>query len=209
MSGREPPQPPGAEDAFFRGEGPEPVQLPVKPKKKRESPLLARSPAFAVLALGACIFLLWDMWPDVQYFLSPTTPIDLGTPAAYHLDRAVPNRLVRISGAPLATVNAVETKTGEPRRVLGLFGANLAVDQPGRATGTAVFEGRLLPREKGLDYAEFVAALKDRGWTAGDNWWVLRDGERPRVAWGKPVLSLLIMLVALVNVRALLKALTS
>jgi len=174
-----------------------------------ESPLWRRSPVFAVPALLACLWLLWDMWPDVSFFLSSRQPIDLGSPGAYRLERAAANRLVRVAGAPVAQVQATVARGKEERAVLGLRGVNLAVDRPGRAGPTLVYEGRLLPRSRATDYGEAVAALRARGWEAGDRWLVLRDGERPRARWGPLLLSLLLALVAAVNARALLRALWS
>jgi len=54
-----------------------------------------------------------------------------------------------------------------------------------------------------------VAALRQRGAPLSDAWLVLRDGDRPRERW-LPVLgaALLGVLVA-INLRALLRALTS
>lgn len=174
---------------------------------RREWSLLRRSPAWAVVALGLCGWLLWDSWADVAYFLSPRSPIDLGVPGAYHLEAARPNRLVRIAGAPAAAVSITDARAREERAVLGLRGLNLAVDRPGRGTPAAVFEGRLLPAARRADYAPAVAALRDRGWEAGDRWMVLRDGERPRTRWAPLAWSAALLLLAAVNARALLKSL--
>ncbi len=180
-----------------------------EPAPPRRRPPWARSPVFAAAALAAVGWLLWDMWPDTAFFLSSAAPIDLGAPGAYHLDRARPNRLVRIAGAPVAAVTGTETRGGGERRVVGLFGTNLAVDGPGGAAPAAVYEGRLLPRRRGEDYAPFVAELRRRGWDPGDRWMVLRDGERPRRRWGPPLLSLLLLVVGAVNLKALVRSLVS
>lgn len=180
---------------------------PDAPPAKRESPLWRRSPVFAVPALLACLWLLWDMWPDVAWYFSSREPIDLGSPGAYRAERAQPNRLVRVAGVPAAQVRASGARGKEERAVLGLSGVNLAVDRPAGAGPTLVFEGRLLPASRALDYGEAVAALRARGWAAGDRWLVLRDGERPRSRIGPVLLSLLLALVAAVNARALLRTL--
>lgn len=171
--------------------------------RRRRSPLAVISTPVAILALAAVAWLLWDMWPEVAYFASPREPIDLGRPGAYHLERAVPNRLVRIDGAPVASVAGVEARGGDERRVMGLFGLSLAVDRPGGASPTTLHEGRLLPGRRSQDYAPFVAELRRRGWTAGDRWMVLREGERPRSRWGRPLLSLLLVALGALNLRAL------
>jgi len=176
---------------------------------RRESPLWRRSPVFALPALCACLWLLWDLWPDVAFFLSSRQPVDLGAPGAYRVERALPNRLVRVAGVPVAQVRASEARGKEERAVLGLRGVNLAVDRPAGAGPTLVYEGRLLPRSRAADYGEAVAALRARGWEAGDRWLVLRDGERPRARWTPLLLSLLLCLVAAVNARALVRALWS
>ncbi|HEU4383024.1 MAG TPA: hypothetical protein VFR85_05900 [Anaeromyxobacteraceae bacterium] len=187
--------------------GPERADLE-PPPPRRPSPFWARSPVFAAAALAAVGWLLWDMWPDTAYFFSSTAPIDLGAPGAYHLERARPNRLVRVAGAPVAAVTGVETRGGE-RRVVGLFGLSLAVDRPGGAAPAAVYEGRLLPDRRGRDYAPFVAELGRRGWKPGDRWMVMRDGERPRQRWSRPLLSLLLLAVGAVNLRALVRSVAS
>ena len=174
---------------------------------RRRSPLTAISAPVAIMALAVVVWLLWDMWPEVAYFASPRQPIDLGGPGAYHLERAVPNRLVRIDGAPAASVAGTEARGGDERRVVGLFGLSLAVDRPGGAAPTTLYEGRLLPARRSQDYAPFVAELRRRGWAAGDRWMVLRDGERPRSRWGRPLLSLLLVALGAVNLRALARTL--
>ncbi len=173
--------------------------------RRRRSPLAAISTPVAILALAAVAWLLWDMWPEVAYFASPLEPIDLGRPGAYHIDRAVPNRLVRIDGAPVASVGGVEARGGQERRVVGLFGLSLAVDRPGGAAPTTLHEGRLLPARRSQEYAPFVAELRRRGWAAGERWMVLRDGERPRSRWGRPLLSLLLAALGAINLRALIR----
>lgn len=180
----------------------------VAPPPRRRSSLLARSPVFAAAVLAAVGWLLWDLWPEAAFFLSSTAPIDLGAPGAYHLERARPNRLVRVAGAPVAAVTGTE-KGGAGRRVVGLLGTNLAVDRPGGAGPAAIYEGRLLPERRGEAYAPFVAELRRRGWAPGDRWMVLRDGERPRQRWAPPLLSLLLLAVGAVNLRALVRGLAS
>jgi hypothetical protein len=89
-----------------------------------------------------------------------------------------------------------------------LAGTSLVVDRPGRG-GPPVFEGRLLPARARGDYAEAVAAMRQRGAALGDGWLVLRDGERPRKKW-LPVAGWgILALLALVNLRALLRSLTA
>ncbi len=185
-----------------RGGGPEPTPDEMPPPRRRPALTVISTPV-ALLALAAVAWLLWDMWPDVAYFLSPRQPIDLGRPGAYHLDRAVPNRLARIDGVPAAAVGGTEARGGDERRVVGLFGLSLVVDRPGRAAPTTLYEGRLLPARRGRDYAPFVAELRRRGWAAGDRWMVLRDGERPGERWGRPLLSILLVALGALNLRAL------
>jgi hypothetical protein len=174
---------------------------------RRPSPFWRRSPIFAAPALALCLWLLWDLWPEVAYFASSREPIDLGGPGAYRPERAQPNRLVRLTGVPAAQVSITDLRAKEERAVLGLRGLNLAVDRPGRAGPTAVYEGRLLPRARSADYAEAVGRLRERGWEAGERWQVLVDGERPRARWLQPLLALLVLAVAGVNGRALVRSL--
>lgn len=198
------------EDAFFGGRV-EPASAPpepTEPPRRRESPLLARSPAFAVLALVFCGWLLWDLWPDVTFFFSPRDPIDLGGPGAYRLERAGENRLVQVRGDLVQAVPVTESRSGKPRTVGRLAGTNLVVDRPGRG-GPPVFEGRLLPSRSRGDYAEAVAAMRQRGAQLDERWAVLRDGERPRTKWLPVAGWAILALLAAVNLRALVKSLTA
>jgi hypothetical protein len=178
------------------------------PPPRRDPPLLARSPTFALLMLALCGWLLWDLSPDVAYFLSSTQPIDLGGPGAYHLDLARENRLAQIRGEIVEAVPVVESRSGKPRTVGRLAGTNLVVDRPGRG-GPPVFEGRILPAKARGDYGDAVAAMRQRGAGLGDAFPVLRDGERPRSRWLPVLGSALAAALALVNLRALLKRLTA
>jgi hypothetical protein len=211
VSGPTPTPPPGPrpEDAFFDGRpaGAEPAPRP-PPPRRRESPLLARSPVFAVLALCVSGWLLVELSGDVGYFFSRQAPIDLGGPGAYALEKARDNRLVQVRGELADAVSATVSRTGQARTVGRVAGTNLLVDRPGRG-GPPVYEGRLLPAGARGDYAEVVAAMRARGAPLSDAWLVLRDGERPRQRW-LPVLgaALLLLLVA-INLRALVKGLLS
>jgi hypothetical protein len=160
----------------------------------------------ATLALAACAFLVWDLSADTAYFFSPADPIDLGGPGAYHLERARANRLVRVRGAAQAAVGA-STGRGDPRTVLGVAGTNLLVDRPGAGPGVDVFEGRLLPPRLAGEYGEAAVALAGRGFHPGPGWAVVRDGERPRQRWSRPLLALVAFAVGAVNLRALLRRL--
>jgi hypothetical protein len=194
------------EDAFFAGAPGE--ADPPPPPRRRGSALLARSPAFALLALALSAWLLWDLLPDVAFFFSPLDPIDLGGPGAYQLERARENRLVQVRGELSPAVPVTEGRSGRPRTVGRLEGTHLVVDRPGRG-GPPVFEGRLLPAASRGDYGEAVGVLRQRGAELDDRWMVLRDGERPRKRW-LPVAGFAILaLLAAVNLRALVRHLTA
>ena len=180
---------------------------PVEPPR-RPSPLFARSPIFAVMALVLSGYLLWDLSPDVVWFFSSLEPVDLGGPGAFHLDRARENRLVQIRGELAQAVPVTEARSGAPRTVGRVAGTNLVVDRPGRG-GPPVFEGRLLPARMNADYAAAVGALRERGAQLGDRWLVLRDGDRPRRRWLPVAASAVLALLALVNLRALAKHLAT
>ncbi len=185
------------EESFFDAPG-------SPPPRRRESPLLARSPIFAILALAVASWLLWDLWPDVSFFFSPRQPIDLGFPGAYRLEHARENRLAQIRGELANAVPVTEARSGSPRTVGRIEGTSLIVDRPGRG-GPPVFEGRLLPARSRGDYGQAVAEMRARGAPLGDGWMVLRDGERPRKKWLPVAGSALLALLALVNLRALVK----
>jgi hypothetical protein len=178
--------------------------LPLPPR--RESPLLARSPVFALLAAAVCGWLLWELAPDAQYALASRTPIDLGGPGSYAFDRARENRLVQVRGELADQVPVTVDRTGQARTVGRLGGTNLLVDRPGRA-GPPVYEGRLVPARSRADYAPVVAALKLRGAPIQDAWLVLRDGDRPGDRWWSFAGSALLVLLLVVNLRALVKSL--
>ncbi len=182
-------------------------ELP-KPPRRRESPLLARSPTFAVLAIAVASWLLWDLWPDVSFFFSSRVPIDLGAPGAYRLELARENRLAQIRGELVNAVPVTESHTNAPRTVGRIQGTSLVVDRPGRG-GPPVFEGRLLPARSRSDYGEAVAQMRMRGAPFKESWAVLRDGERPRKKWLPVLGSAILALLALVNLRALVKHLAA
>jgi hypothetical protein len=193
------------EEAFFEAAG---ASDPPPPPRRRASALLARNPAFALVALAFSAWLLWDLFPDVAFFFSPRDPIDLGGPGAYRLERARENRLVQVRGELAPAVPVTEARSGRARTVGLLEGTSLVVDRPGRS-GPPVFEGRLLPAASRGDYAEAVVALRQRGAALDDRWTVLRDGERPRKKWLPVAGWAILALLAAVNLRALLRHLTA
>jgi hypothetical protein len=192
------------EERFF-GEGGD-VESIAPPR--RRSSLLARNPVFAVVALLFCGWLLWDLSPEVSYFFSSLEPADLGGPGAYHLDRARENRLAQVRGELAQAIPVTEARSGAPRTVGRIAGTNLVVDRPGRG-GPPVFEGRLLPARMNPDYAAAVGAMRERGADLGERWLVLRDGDRPRRKWLPVAASAILLLLALVNLRALVKHLAA
>ncbi len=181
---------------------PGPDDLP--PPPRRESPLLARSPAFAWLVAVICGWLLWELAPDALYALASRSPIDLGGPGAYAFERARENRLVQVRGDLAETVPVTVDRSGQARTVGRLGSTNLLVDRPGRG-GPPVYEGRLVPARSRADYAPVVGAIRSRGSPLGDAWLVLRDGDRPGDRWLALAGSALLVLVLAVNLRALVK----
>jgi len=168
-----------------------------------------RSPLLAAAVLAASLWLLWDMRLDVAYYASSEAPIDLGDVRAFHLDRARPNRLVRISGPLVGSVGGVEGRAGERRRVSGLFGTNLIVDRSAAASPANVYEGRLLPANRRGDYAAFAAELSRQGFGAGDHYMVLREGERPRTRLRDPAIAIGLVALASLNAAFLVRSLAA
>lgn len=193
-----------AESGFFGGQPAGEPGGPHPTPRRRESPLLARSPIFAALVAALAGWLLYTLWPDLSYFASSQTAVDLGGPGGYHLELARENRLVQIRGELVDCVTVAEGRTGAPRTVGRLAGTNLIVDRPGRG-GPPVFEGRLLPAARREGYGEVARILRERGTPLGDEWQVLRDGERPRRQWLPVVGALLLAAVLALNLRALLR----
>jgi hypothetical protein len=171
---------------------------------RRESPLLARSPVFALVVSAICGWLLWELAPDARYALATRTPVDLGGPGSYAFDRARDNRLVQVRGELAETVPVTVDRSGQARTVGRLAGTNLLVDRPGRG-GPPIYEGRLVPVAGRAEYAPVVAALRARGAPLGDAWLVLRDGDRPGDRWLAVAGSALLLLLLAVNLRALVK----
>jgi hypothetical protein len=195
------------EQTFYEGEPP-PAPGEPAPPRKRPSPLLARSPAFAVLTLAVATWLLWDLAPQVAYFFSSRAPIDLGGPGAYRLQDARENRLVQIRGELEKAVPVTQERTGAPRTIGIVKGTTLVVDRPGRG-GPPLFEGRLLPAKDRAEYALAVRIMREKGAELGDAWLVLRDGERPRERWWPVLGTTLLLVIVAINLRALLKSLAS
>jgi hypothetical protein len=199
------------EEGFFAGGGP--TDRPASaggqepgppPPRQRESPLLARSPAFAIVVVLVAGWLLSTLWPDLAYFASPRAPIDLGGPGSYRLAAARENRLVQVRGELAPTVSVAEGRSGATRTVGRLAGTNLLVDRPGRG-GPPVFEGRLLPRSALDGYGEVARLLGERGGPLPAGWRVLRDGEHPRQQWPAVVGAALLAAVIALNLRAVLR----
>jgi hypothetical protein len=184
-----------------RTAAPEPARSP-----RRESPLLARSPVFAALAVVLAGWLLWSLWPEVAYHFSSRAPIDLGAPGAYHLDAARAGRLVHVQGRLVDAV-PVTGRAGAPRTVGRLAGTNLLVDRPGRPGQVELFEGRLLAAPRRDEYREVAGIIEARGTPLGDRWQVLYDGERPRHAWWHVLGAVLLLCILALNLRALLRPL--
>jgi hypothetical protein len=194
--------PDAAEEGFFGGRPGGPVREP--PARRRESPLLARSPVLALALAALSGWLLYTLLPDLSYFVSSQAPIDLGGPGAYRLEAARENRLVQIRGELVGGVSVAEGRTGATRTVGRLAGTNLLVDRPGRG-GPPVFEGRLLPAGRREAYAG-VARILGKGAGQGAGFQVLRDGERPRRQWLAVVGAVLLLAILAVNLRALLRS---
>ena len=51
-----------------------------------------------ILGMAVCAYLLAQAKDDLTYFFASPTPVDLGAPGAYHLERAQPGIYARISG---------------------------------------------------------------------------------------------------------------
>jgi hypothetical protein len=58
-------------------------------------------PPVAAVALVATAFLMWWQLPEVSWFFSDRTPLELGAEGDYHPERAVSNRLAQLRGVPL------------------------------------------------------------------------------------------------------------
>jgi len=178
--------------------------MPARARGGAGPPRPRRSPLLGLLVIFAALWLLWEMRLDIGYFASSPVPIDLGDVRALHLERALPNRLVRASGPLVGGVGGVEGR-GERRRVSGLSGTNLMIDRPASASPTTVYEGRLLPASRRADYAAFAAELAKQGWPVGERFMVMREGERPRARFREPLLALGLVALAAFNAAVLVR----
>jgi len=172
--------------------------------RELEPPRRRRSPLLAAAVLAAIAWFAWDLGPDVAWFLSSRTPIDLGDARAPHLEASRPNRLARVAGPLVGSVGGA-SGGGQPRRVSGVLGTNVVVDRPAGAPPAAAYEGRLLPPARLPTYEPFVAELRRQGWAPGESFVVLREGERPGDAWGRALLAVLLAALAVLYLRTLLR----
>lgn len=195
------------EEGFFEGgKGGAGLKRPAS-KERRESPLLRRSPLFAVLTLVVAGWLLSTLLPDLSYFFSSLDPIALGGPGSLRLEAARENRFAQAKGELAEVVSVAEGTKGVTRTIGRLSGTNLLIDRPG-LSGPPVYEGRLLPAAGREKYGEVVRILRGRGAPIeGERFWVLRDGERPRSQYSMVLCAALLLTVMGLNLRALARPL--
>jgi hypothetical protein len=69
-------------------------------KKLNRPPRLGVRPWVSVFALVLCSVMLFQKWPDAEYFSSGKEPIQLGAEGDYRFDAARNNRFAQIHGVP-------------------------------------------------------------------------------------------------------------
>jgi hypothetical protein len=192
---------PAAPSSSKGGAAPAEPPLPSRPARPPRRDPFARSPAFALMAVVAAGWLLTWLWPDLSYYFSSRAPVDLGGPGAYRLEAAPENRLVQLRG-PLEKKEFVQLRPSGGTRSIGrLAGMPVLVDHPGLAV-PPVYEGRLLPSSMLEDYRPIADSYQ-----LGKDFRVVRDGDRPRRGAWPVVGAALLLVVLLVNLRALVRGL--
>jgi hypothetical protein len=146
----------------------------------------------AVVAAGAFI---WVQRADVEYFLSDSTPVTLGSEGDYHFERLRSNRYAQIHGTPTLR-GAYAREAGAVLVVLGTQGTPVLVRREALPTESwapgqipprpdprpFAVRGRLLIDDDAERYRDGFDKLRSWGEVVprDGHLWVLLEAERPR-----------------------------
>lgn len=188
-----------------------------------ETPARTPRPAsllITLLGLGFCLYLLAQERQAILYWFSSAEPVELGGPEQFQLDAAADNVLATITGSAGKTAVRYEL-FGSHYEIVAIPGTNILVRReqlhplpvrpgesippPSQERFTA--EGRLVVESSAPDYLQAFRTLVEAGDAAPrrGELYILFDGERPRTGWRTPLFAGGLTLVALLNLRALVR----
>ncbi len=181
---------------------PDPDDEPLPPLE-HPRPLRWAIPALALTLTSA---LAWQQQPDFNYLMASSTPVDLGGPAEFHLERARKAVYARIEGKSGSEASYYK-KGLLDRELVSLVDVPVLIDRPRRADKQLPeqvrAEGRIEPEIRRPQLAEVIRyflvrdELSPPGESAGTSHvWIIADGERPRsLGWNAAWCALLTALV--------------
>ena len=139
-----------------------------------------------ILGMAVCAYLLAQAKDDVAYLFAPSTPVDLGGPGAYHLERAQPGAYARITGEVHGEGNRFQ-EGHTPGKLWPLQGAPVIVERLNTDAlwGRVEAEGRIEIDDHLLAAFHKVIAMflqtDQLGVPApGQHVWLLTQGRVPR-----------------------------
>jgi hypothetical protein len=174
-----------------------------------------------LVAAGAAAAFLWLQRADLQYFVSDSTPITLGSEGDYHFDSLRSNRYAQLHATPTLR-GAYAREGGTVFVLLGAQGTPVLVRREALPT-EAWAPGQVPPRPDPRPFAVRGRVLMDqdaeryrdgfdklRAWgevvPRDGHLWILVEGERPRglrdLLWTAVSAALLALVVGFYWVRA-------
>jgi hypothetical protein len=186
-------------------------RLASRPRAPVRRPLL-------VLGLALCVWMLWSLRGDLAYALSPSEPLTLGAEGDYHFDRLSPERFAQIHGTPLG--KGVYVGSGSSARMaVALWGTPLIVlrslvageelpergNPPPPNPSPLAVRGRLYRGDEAGVYAPLFSRVPVPDGQRGPARWLLVQGSPPGRDWATFTEAFLLLAVALVCLRMLLR----
>jgi hypothetical protein len=175
-------------------------------------------PPVAAIALAGAVFLLWWMRLDLQYFVSPREPIELGAEGDYHPERAVSNRYAQVHGVPstrgwyvdeaegsFVIVGLQDTPVLVRRVVFPDEGRDAKGNRPQPRQNPFFARGRLLSRDDASRYADVFSQYEAWGDTKVS--WLLLAEQPPGADRGTLLYGSFLAVFALVNAWLLVRGL--
>jgi hypothetical protein len=174
-----------------------------------------RSPTLMLLVIGVCGWLMWSMWPDLEYFLAEPEPVHLGNEEGYDLSRLEPNTYVAIEGLP-SLLQAQYKQFGQRYKVHYLIGTRVFVREPlieGQTRDVddyPTFEGvgRVLDLNAERSFQNVRTFFHEKGrFDFSRPAWIILADAKPRQAWWVPIAYVALVAIGLLNVGLLLRRL--
>ena len=202
-----------SEERFFSSQGysfEDEVQ-----KAARASGGTWRSPVLMAVIVAVSAYSAYLLWPDLRYFLSPETPIDLGEDGAYDLSRAREDAFVEVAGLP-STLRAQFKQFFRRYKVYYLLGSKIFVREalpdtppepdPEGAYGYYRGRGRLVDLTRSRQYANVVRFYRERAeFDFSRGAWLVLDGATPKSYWPHALGFAAAVVVGLLNLFLLLR----